>query len=159
MPKITITRDENNLLDGLSDKDKRAYAKLKQLLTGLTAHETLILQFRVPRSPGFHRRHFGILRAIFKGQDQFANEDDMRKWSEVGGGYCKEVPGLDGKMVWLPLSIDYDTLDDIEFREVHERVLHFLYSPRAYRYLWPHLSDQKAWDMMDTHIQNWFLVH
>ncbi len=150
MPTVTITRNEYGKLDGFDEADKRGYARLKKVLAALMPNTTLVLKFWVPRSPKFHRYHFAILGALFKAQEQFADEDVMRKWAEIGAGYCQLVPGPKGKMCAMPLSISYEKLDDVEFQEHHAKVKQFLRSVHATRFLWGHLNDMQGLAMIDA---------
>jgi hypothetical protein len=95
-----------------------------------------------------------MLGAIFDNQEQFANTEDLRKWIEVGAGHCQLVPGPDGKPVALPKSIAYDSLDDTEFYEHHVKVLAFLRSKRATRFLWPAVGDDAAAAAVDSILQD-----
>jgi hypothetical protein len=159
MPQVTITRNELGKIDGANEKDQRAYARFVKRMQSLTSDAVLVLKWWEPRSPQFHKFHFAILGALFKSQEQFADPDDMRKWAEVGAGYCKLVPGPNGVMCAMPLSIAYEKLDDVEFGEVHKKVKTFLRSTRATRFLWPHLSDAQGFEMIDRIIDSFELLN
>jgi hypothetical protein len=144
MAKIALRKDETGRLAGLTEADCRAFARFKRKLENLPYGATISFEHRFPRSPRFHRLHMAMLGAIFDNQEQFANQKDLRKWIEVGAGHCQLVPGPDGKPVALPKSIAYDSLDDAEFYEHHVKVLAFLRSKRATRFLWPAVDDDAA---------------
>lgn len=141
MAKIALRLDERGKLDGLTPADARAYAKFRRKLGALRPGDTISFDHRFPRSPKFHRRHFAMLGMLFDNQEQFAHPEDMRKWVEVGAGHCQFVPGPKGRLVALPLSVAYDSLDDAEFGEHHRKVVDFLRSPAATRFLWPEVDD------------------
>jgi hypothetical protein len=150
MPVMHITRDDCNKVTGVDEKHARAWGRFYARLQGLTRDTVLIIKWWEPRSPKFHRFHFAILGAIFKAQDQFAQDDALREWLQVGAGHCMLVPGPAGKMVALPLSIDFEHMDDVEFGEHHASVKKFARSVRATRFLWPHLSDVDGGEMMEV---------
>ncbi|PWF25036.1 hypothetical protein [Corticimicrobacter populi] len=150
MAKIALRIDEQGKLAGLTPADARAYARFRRKLTELRTGDTISFEHRFPRSPKFHRLHFSMLGALFDNQEQFANPEDMRKWIEVGAGHCRFVPGPKGRLVALPLSISYDSLDDAEFYEHHIKVVAFLRTQHATRFLWPEVGDMAALAAVDA---------
>ena len=153
MSDVLVTKDETGKLCGFGEKGARAYARFLAAVRDLEIGELLSFAYRVPRSPKFHRLHFAMLKALFDAQDQFNDADQFRKWTEVGAGHCDFVPGPKGRMCALPRSIAYDALDDVEFGSVHENIKAFLRTVHARRFLWPHLDDHQAAEMVDTLIQ------
>lgn len=153
MSKVILRLDERGKLTGLTDKDTRAYGRFRKKLENLRPGETLAFDFKIPRSPRFHKLHFVMLRAFFETQEVFDDEERMRKWLEVGAGHCDFVPGPHGNLIAIPLSISYEALDDVEFHRVHESVKAYLRSPHAYRYLWPHLNDEGRERMVEAVLQ------
>lgn len=150
MAKITLERDDAGKLQGLSDADKRAYWRFRKALDGMAPGDTLAFEYKVPRSPGFHKRHFKLLGTIFDAQDQFTEKNHLRYWLEVGVGHCDYMPGADGLPVAIPKSISYESLDDIEFSEHHRQVVAFLREEHAYRFLWPQMSAAGAEGMIES---------
>lgn len=150
MPTVTLTRGQTGRLEGLTEKDQRQYALFRSTLKGMDLGHTMAFTFKLPRCPLFHRNHFRILKLVFDNQEAFSDFDGFRKWGEVGGGYFDEVPGPDGKTVALPKSIDYLSLDEAEFREVHRVVMDFLRSSYALGYLWPAVEQASAWAAVDN---------
>ncbi|MEJ2897580.1 hypothetical protein [Bordetella avium] len=144
MAKIALRVDERGKLAGLTPFDDRAYSRFKKKLGLLRPGDTISFEHRFPRSPKFHRLHFALLGAIFDNQDQFVSPEDLRKWVEVGAGHCRFVPGPKGRLVALPLSISYESLDDAEFYDHHIKVVEFLRSQAATRFLWPDVDDSAA---------------
>jgi hypothetical protein len=53
-------------------------------------------------------------------------------------------------MVALPRSIDYASLDDVEFGEVHEACKDFMCSEHCRRFLWPHLPSDMTSKTIET---------
>lgn len=150
MPAVQITKDDTGKLVGFGESGRKTYAKFLAAVKQLEYGELLKFVYKVPRSPKFHRLHFVMLATLFNAQDQFASEYQFRKWAEVGAGHVDWVPGPTGKMVALPRSIDYESLDDEEFHDMHEAVKAFFRSPHATRFLWPNLDELKAGDMIET---------
>lgn len=150
MAKVALRLNEQGKLEGLTPADERAYARFKKKLGGLTPGDTISFEHRFPRSPKFHRRHFTMLGLVFDNQEVFDNDYQFRKWTEVGAGHFELVPGFDGQLYPLPKSINYESLDDTEFAEVHYGVVAFLRSRHATRHLWPHVSDAAAGNAIES---------
>jgi hypothetical protein len=159
MPQVTITRNNLGKIDGVDEKNQRAYRRFVKRMQELTPGCTLVFKWWEPRSPRFHRYHFAILGALFKLQDRFADEDDMRKWLETGAGYCTFAPGIDGNLCAIPKSIAYEKLDDVEFQELHQRIKTFMRSTHVTRHLWPHLNDVRGLEMIDRIIDSFELLN
>ena len=149
MAKIALRKDETGKLAGLTEADHRAWSRFIRKIKALPTGGTVSFEHRFPRSPKFHRLHFAMLGVVFDNQEQFANPEDLRKWIEVGAGHCRFVPGPKGRVVALPLSINYESLDDAEFYEHHMKVLAFLRSTSATRFLWPAIEDGVALSSID----------
>jgi hypothetical protein len=150
MPSVLITLDDRGKLAGFGEKGERAYGRFLAAVKKLEQGELLSFTYKVPRSPRFHKLHFVMLAALFEAQEQFADDYQFRKWSEVGAGHVDWVPGPTGKMVALPRSIDYESLDDAEFSEMHEAVKTFFRSTHATRFLWPHMDDPCSAEMIES---------
>lgn len=107
MPTVTLFLDDNGKLNGISERDRKAYAKFLQRAKNL-GNESISFSWSEPRSGPYHRRFFAIINTLFEGQEQFDDPDMFRKWLEVGAGYCSFVPGPTGKMCAIPKSISYN---------------------------------------------------
>ncbi len=148
MPEIVVFKDEDGKLAGHGGKGERAYARFLARLRDLQQGATLAFSWREPRAARTHGFFFAFLRELFDRQETFDDVDELRAWLTVGAGYVRYVPGRDG-LIALPQSIAFDKLDEDEFRELIHRVKQFLWDPDAYMFLWPHLSPQKAYEMVD----------
>lgn len=148
MPAVLITKDDSGKLVGFGQSGERTYVRFLAAVKKLEAGELLAFTYKVPRSPKFHKLHFVMLGRVFDAQEQYADEYKFRKWSEVGAGHCEYAPGPLGQMVAIPLSIDYESLDDEEFGKVHENVVAFFRTLHATRFLWPMLDDTDAGNAM-----------
>lgn len=150
MSDVLIVKDETGKLAGFGEKGAKAYNRFLKAVRELEIGELIAFSYRVPRSLKFHRLHFAMLKAVFDSQEQFNDSEQFRKWTEVGAGHCEFVPGPKGRMVALPKSISYESIDDEEFSTVHENVKQFLRSEHARRFLWPHLPEDESAEMIST---------
>jgi hypothetical protein len=149
MPTVTIHL-ENGKLTGLTEKDRRNYARWHERIKTIGPKESLIFSWREPRSGAYHARHFAMLHALFDAQEQFIDEDQFRKWGEGGAGYADLCPGPQGKPIAVVKSISYEKLDQKEFEPVHDAVFKFYRTEYARRFLWPHLTDSQTSEMVDS---------
>lgn len=149
MSAVVVVKGEDGKLQGFGDRYARAWAKFLRRITELPIGSTLHFEWREPRSPAHHRLFFAKLGALADRQEQFEDADTLRAWLTVGAGYCRFVPGPTGRMVALPESIAWHKLDEADFGELHAKVDQFLWSDHARRFLWPHLSPQQTYDMVD----------
>jgi len=149
VPTVTLHLEDGKLA-GLTDRDKKNYAKWRGRIEIMGPKESLIFSWKEPRSGPFHRRHFAMLGALFNAQEQFLDEDQFRKWGEGGAGFADLCPGPKGKPIAVVRSIAYDKLDQKEFEPIHEAVFKFYRTEYARRHLWPHLSDQQTAEMIDV---------
>lgn len=149
MSTVVIVKDDNGRLAGFGEKGGRAYARWRRKVETLEPGETLEFTWRAPRSPKFHRLFFAMLGNLFDQQEQFADVEQLRAWLTVGAGYCDFVPGPKGRMVALPKSIAWVSMDDNEFRDLVIEVWQFLRTEHAQRFLWPHLDPTETDAMVE----------
>lgn len=149
MPTFRLTKDIDGKLCGVDEKSNRAYARFVARLQGLTARDSLGVSWTEPRSGPYHRRHFVMLSALFQAQERFTDSEVFRKWGEMEAGYCDTVPGKDGPQK-IPRSINYDAMDQMEFETLHNAVFAFYRTEYALMVLYPHLTWQQAYDMVDA---------
>jgi hypothetical protein len=146
---MTIMRGDDGKLTGLSEKDRRAYAKFKKRIEELVVGECFTLSFWFPRNAKLHKLHFAVIHALYEQQEQFSDPDDMRKWLYVGAGFCHFLPGPKGKMCAIPKSIAFDKLDDAEFSDLHAKVIDFMRTKYCTSFLWAHLPEHQAAEMIE----------
>ncbi|WP_422097497.1 hypothetical protein [Variovorax sp.] len=149
MSRVVLTRREDGKLAGLGDRGHRAFSKFKRAIEALPVGATLQFDYRLPRSPKHHRLFFAKVRALHDRQETFNTEEDLRMWLLVGAGYCTFLPGTDGQLVAVPQSMDWATLEEGDFVDVHQRVDAFVWEPRARRVLWPHLGDERTFYVVE----------
>lgn len=141
MAEIVLTKADDGKLHGMTEADERRWAKFRTTVVGMQVGDTLRASFKLPRSPKFHRRHFAILAALFRCQEQFIDADKFREWVQIGAGFCDVYPGPKGKPMAVSKSIAWEALDDADFAEHHQAVIEFVRSAYFTRFLWPALSD------------------
>lgn len=153
MSKVTLIKDDTGKLRGIDPAHERAYQKWRKQVLELQVGDTLGFSYRMPRSPGHHRKFFGKLNALLDRTEAFGDLDKLRYWITMGAGYFDLVPGFDGKPNAIPKSIDFDSMDEAEFSELHRAVDDFLMTERAVVTLWPHLHPANGLGMAEALIR------
>lgn len=149
MSALTITKDNTGKLVGVTEADKKAYARFQKHVRELEPGEIYNLSVHFPRNPAFHKKHMAMLAAVFAQQEQFDDFDQgFRRWAQIGAGHYDTIPGPHGRMIDISKSIAWDKMDDAELEEHHEAVKAFLRSRRATDFMWPNLSEQQQVEMI-----------
>ena len=149
MSTITLVKCQDGKFEGLGEKDRLAYAKLRKRQVEMEPGEMLSMSVWADRSLPMHRFHFAMLTAFFDAQEQFSDSDQFRYWVEVGAGHCEFVPGPKGRMVAIAKSIAWHKLDEAEFEIHHRKTIEFFRSEHFRRFLWPHLPEQQTYDTVE----------
>jgi hypothetical protein len=71
-----------------------------------------------PRSYQHHKLIMALLNLTYANQDMYDDFEMFRKAVAVAAGHVQELVTVDGEIIRLPRSINYDTLDEIEFTKV-----------------------------------------
>lgn len=153
MSHVTIIKNNQGRLQGLDEKGQRAYAKWRRLVEGLAIGQTLTFSYRFPRSPAHHRLLFAKLQSLLDRTETFTDLDKLRYWIVMGAGYFDLVPGFDGKPNAIPRSLDFDSMDEAEFGELHHAIETFLWTSRAQETLWPHLDDEGRYGCVESFVE------
>lgn len=75
------------------------------------------------RNPGNHKRIFAFFRQTFDMQDDFDNPEQWRKYMQMKAGHYELVVAPNGNEMYWPLSIDWDKLDEIEFKKLFTEIV------------------------------------
>jgi len=149
MTTVTVFKDNHGKLAGWGDKGGRAYAKFLRTVKAMENGEMMTFSFALPRSPVHHKFFFWKLRGLFKRQELFADEKDLRDWLTTGAGYCTLIAGPNGALVALPQSLKFDELEEAEFTEMTRQVSDFMWTEGAQASLWPHLTSEQRHEQVD----------
>lgn len=71
-----------------------------------------------PRSYLHHKLVFSLLNLTFENQDRYDNFDTFRYAVAADAGHCDEIIAPSGEVFRMPKSINYDSLDEVEFTHV-----------------------------------------
>ena len=83
----------------------------------------VVADIKKNRNPGNHKRFFAFVKQAFDMQEFYEEREVFRKVLQLKAGFFDLVISEKGKSVYLPKSISWDELDEIEFRELFGRVV------------------------------------
>jgi hypothetical protein len=138
---------------GFTEQDNKRWKRFWKTLINKEPGEMAEIAMVFPRSGPYHRRHMAIEQAVFDAQERFTDFEQFRYWLKVGAAWVTWAAGPSGGVVPIPKSISYAKADEEEFRLYHAKVVEFLRGPHAAKYLWKHLGEQGAAEMMDSVLQ------
>ena len=113
-----------NTSSGLVPLDDRSYEGKKKLKTG----EKYTAEIRLCRNYEFHKLYFALIKCAWECLPErmssgFRSEYNFRKYVEVAAGHCEPFYSpTKGEWFEVPKSISFESMDEIAFRELYERV-------------------------------------
>ncbi len=138
------------IIDGLSDKDKKAWRRFWSWFNKAGSGEILSIETWTPRVGVFHRKHMAMESKIFQNQERIASFEQFRSWLKIGSGFVDWMAGPKGGVVPVPRSISYKKCDEETMRQFHDDMVTFLRTEHAQKYLWPHLTPFMAETMIES---------
>lgn len=138
------------LFDGWRSDDKKGWRRIWKRLIDLESGEFAVIEFVIPRSGAFHRRHMAIINAVFDAQERLEDFDQFWIWLKVGAGWVDWCAGPKGGVVPIPKSVSYARADQHEFEQYHAKVIAFLRGEHAAKFLWGKMSGNDCYWHMDS---------
>jgi len=80
-------------------------------------------EIKKPRNIKFHRKFFALLQYVFENQDKYDNAEDLRVEIELKAGNYTEHITTKGKMIYIPKSIAFEKMDNIEFEKLYNKAV------------------------------------
>lgn len=148
MPDLIICKDNTGQLEGFGEKGRRAWLKFRKTVAELEPGETMEFSYRLPRSPQHHKFFFARLQVLFERQEAFEDVERLLTFLKVGAGLVDFMPSPRG-LVAVPQSIAWVNLDEQQFVEATRAIRDFLWTDVAQAALWPHLSEQRRYQMVE----------
>ena len=96
-----------------------------------TMGEDYLSKVSQPRNLGNHRRFYKFLDALYDRQEVYTNKEDLRTELKLRSGHYKEHINVKGDIMYIPKSMDFATLDELEFKQFFSKCIdvalkHFL---------------------------------
>lgn len=153
MPAVTLIRGDDGKLAGLTEKDQRGWAKFLKRVR-VIGNSCLLFEWKEPRSGPYHRWAFALWNHVFDAQERFTDFDQFIVYVKTGAGHCDFLPHPDKGLIAVPRSINWASLDEVQFREVANSMFAFLRSEHARQTLWHHLDEEQSWEMIETLLES-----
>jgi len=93
----------------------------KELLRAFSG--SVMVDIKKCRNPGNHRRYFAFINKAFDNQDHFPNVNGFRKWLQMRAGLYYTVEAPNGHIMFIPESICWEDMDEIEFKKAFNDVV------------------------------------
>lgn len=135
---------------GYTRQDNKSWRYFWRRLLQREPGEIAAIEMVFPRSGPFHRYHMAIEQAVFDSQERFQTFEHFLIWMKIGAGWVDWIAGPKGGVVPIARSISYAKADELEFQRFHEMVMVFLHGDRASIYLWKHLGQTGAHEMLEA---------
>ena len=114
--KLGLVRTVGGTLRGA---DPISEEVLDKLHTGDMLHGSLTKL----RNPDHHRKGMALLNYVFKSQEKYTNFEDLLVEFKLKTGWYKEHLTMKGKIVYVPKSISFGSMDQIQFEEFYSKAI------------------------------------
>lgn len=76
-----------------------------------------------PRNPRLHRKAFVLLAKVWP-HTNYPTKERLRAAMTIGAGFIDEtIDPYTGEVVWYPKSWAFESMDDVEFKELYDRLI------------------------------------
>ena len=105
-----------------------AYNSDHELSKKVKAGDSVVAKLTVPRSVGFHRKFFALVRYTFNHMtedmyDKFPSEESLRLELTLQAGYWSKHVTIGGKEIVYPQSIRFDKMDQVTFEQLYSTII------------------------------------
>lgn len=155
MTKVVVFMNAQRQLQGVTEADDRKLRTMRRKFRDMEpgSDETGIIEFKDPRCPKHHGKFLRKLRELFHRTEAFKDETELRQWLTMKANHVAWVPGPDSTPNAIAKSMDFETLEETEFRMLHEAVDAVLWSSEGLAKLWPHLDEVKRYEAMQQFME------
>jgi hypothetical protein len=101
-------------LIGFVPADEEAKTAIRKYKVG----DVLRADIKKPRDYTNHKHYFALLNLTFANQEKYTSFEHFRKAVQIAAGHVDELITLEGEVLLMPKSVDYSTLDQLEFEPV-----------------------------------------
>lgn len=157
MTKLIVFMNAQRQLQGVTELDDRKLRAMRRKFRDMEpgSDETAVIEFSDPRCPKHHGKFLRKLRELFQRTEAFKDETELRQWLTMKANHVAWVPGPDSTPNAIAKSMDFETLEETEFRMLHEAVDGVLWSTEGLAKLWPHLDLEKQYESMQDFMRHY----
>lgn len=84
--------------------------------------EVVYATFKKLRNYEFHKKYFGLISIAFQNQEEFVNQEFLRKIMQIKAGYFDPIL-FEETVYRIPKSISFGSMDHEEFEQLYSSVL------------------------------------
>ena len=106
-------------LGSLKPADDEATEALKKYKIGTVVS----CEIKKPRNYAFHKKAFDLFSLIYENQDKYENMADLLTEIKLRTGHYQEHLTLKGVVIYVPKSISFAKMDDLEFSTFYDRAV------------------------------------
>lgn len=94
-----------------------------ELAKKIKLNEPYEYEFKKPRNYRFHKKFFALIRMVFENQEQYTNQDHLRKDLIIESGNYDLRHDLLGVEIREAKSMSFAKMDENEFNELYNSVI------------------------------------
>lgn len=114
---------QDRILVPANEVDQTAFEKLRM-------NTEYKCDLRKARNPDHHRKGFALITLIFDSQEKYLTMEDLLIELKLMCGWYVEHVRSSGELVYIPKSISFADMDQLEFETFYDRVLDLAIGPR-----------------------------
>ena len=77
-----------------------------------------------PRNIKNHRRYWALINLVYQNTDAYKSADQLHQHLKILAGHCSPVVSkATGETWWIPESISFGSMDEIQFQDFWRRVI------------------------------------
>ena len=86
-------------------------------------NDNVMVEIKKARHPQHHRLFFALLNLTIHNTEDFPSVDLLLTWLKIKLGHVETVIWEEGKTYYVPKSISFTSMDQMEFREFFDRAI------------------------------------
>ena len=114
--KLTFLKSVGGVLLPSDDECIEAMNKIKN-------GTEIMIEYKQKRNVKFHRKAFALLNLVLKNQDRYSNINDLLVEFKLKSGHYEEHITTKGKIIYVPKSIAFSEMDELEFNELYSKFI------------------------------------
>ena len=116
MPETITMRRQGTKLVPVSMVDEEALGEIPE-------GKDLTVSVARQRSTRQHRFFWALLNKVCENHDTYRRGEQLLLWLKIRMGYVENVQFHDGGVCWIPQSISFNSMDQIEFKKFFDAAL------------------------------------
>lgn len=89
----------------------------------IAINESYEFEYKKPRNYKFHKKFFALLNLVYDNQERYNNIDHLRHDLIIEAGFYEIRYNMQGVEVYVPKSISFAKMDELEFNELYTRCI------------------------------------